>query len=148
MAPKDKDHKCQKSRVIYWFKCPHSNFQEEYIGKSWRSFEDRLKEYFGAPSPIHNHFHTTGYPANKECFTIVVRESWGLLGPLRKLCTFGLMTHPLTGIWGNISCTTYGTRYFKTPHHYGSSNSTPQPSSLCHPPHIVQYAGAYTILIW
>ena len=24
MAPKDKDNKCQKNGVIYWFKCPHS----------------------------------------------------------------------------------------------------------------------------
>ena len=50
MAPKDKDSKFQKSRVIYQFKCPHRDCMEEYIGKSGRSFGDRLKEHLRAPS--------------------------------------------------------------------------------------------------
>ena len=75
MAPKDKDHKCQKSGVIYQFKCQHSNCQEEYIRESGRSFGDRLKEHLRAPSPIHHHSHTTGHPVNKEWFTTVGRES-------------------------------------------------------------------------
>ena len=31
MAPKDRDNKLQKSRVIYKFKCPHINCPKEYI---------------------------------------------------------------------------------------------------------------------
>ena len=74
MAPKDKDSKLPKSGVIYRFKCPHINCQEEYIGELGRSFEDKLKEYLRSPSPIHHHGHTTGHPVSPECFIIVNME--------------------------------------------------------------------------
>ena len=52
MAPKDRDHKLQKSAVIYGFKCPHINCPEEYIGESGRSFGDWLKKTSG-PNPLY-----------------------------------------------------------------------------------------------
>ena len=64
-----------KSRVIYQFKCPHSNCQEEYIGESGRPFGDRLKEHLRALSPIHHHSHIKSHPFIEECLTIVGRES-------------------------------------------------------------------------
>ena len=75
MAPKNKDHTFSKSGVIYWFKWPHSNCQDEYIGKSGRSFGDRLKQHLRAPCPIHYHSLYITHPVNEECFTIVGRES-------------------------------------------------------------------------
>ena len=59
MAPKDRDNKLQRSGVIYGFKCSHINFLEEYIRESGRSFMDWIKEHLRAPSPIHQHSHST-----------------------------------------------------------------------------------------
>ena len=84
MASKDKDNKIQKSGVIYWFKCPHSNYHEKYIGESGRSFGERLKEHLRAPSPIYHHGHTTGHPINQECFTRVERELQGIIRTIKE----------------------------------------------------------------
>ena len=53
MAPKDKDNMCQKSRVIYWFKCAHTDCPEQYIGELGRTFGDKFREHLRAPSPIY-----------------------------------------------------------------------------------------------
>ena len=50
---KDKDNIKKKSNVIYWFKCDKIDREEEYIGESSRTFEERYKEHLKAPSPIH-----------------------------------------------------------------------------------------------
>ena len=74
MAPKDRDNKLQKSRVIYKFKCPHINCPEEDIADSGRTFGGRLKEHLRAPSPIHQPSNSTGHPVSQDCFTTVHRE--------------------------------------------------------------------------
>ena len=66
MAPKVKEHKLQKSGIIYKFKCPHINCPEEYIGESGRPLGDRVKEHLRAPSPIHQHSNTTGHPVSPD----------------------------------------------------------------------------------
>ena len=77
MSPKDRGYKLQKCRVIYRLKCPHINCPEEYIGGSGISFGGWLKEYLRAPSPIHQHSHSTAHPFSPDCFTIVDREPQG-----------------------------------------------------------------------
>ena len=77
MADKDKDHKLQKSGIIYNYKCPHTNCPEQYIGESGRTLEDRVKEHLRALSPIHQHSSTTGHPISTDCFNIIHRESQG-----------------------------------------------------------------------
>ena len=84
MAPKDKDHKLQKSGVIYKYKCPHINCQEEYIGESGRTFGDRLKKHLKAPSPIHQHTSSTGHPVSPDYFSVVHRESQGLTRNIKE----------------------------------------------------------------
>ena len=74
MAPKDKDHKLQKSGKIYKFKCPHINFPEQYIGELGRTLGNKVKEHLKAPSPFHEHSNTTGHPVSPDYFTIVHRE--------------------------------------------------------------------------
>ena len=51
VASKDKDTICSKSGVIYHFKCPQVECLEEYIGKSGRTFGDRLREHLRALMP-------------------------------------------------------------------------------------------------
>ena len=55
-------------------KWPHINCLEEYTGESGRSFGGHLEEHLRAPSPIHQHSHSTGYPVSPDCFTIVNRN--------------------------------------------------------------------------
>ena len=47
---------------------------EEYIGKTSRTFGERYKEHLKAPSPIHDHSNTTGHTTLLENFSIVGRE--------------------------------------------------------------------------
>ena len=75
VKPDDKDNELQKSGVIYHFKCPYINCPDAYIGESGRSFGDRIKEHFKAPSPIHQHSSTTGHTISPDCFRIIDRES-------------------------------------------------------------------------
>ena len=77
MAPKDKDHKLQKSGIISKFKCPHINCPEQYIGESGRTLGDRVKEHLRSPSSIHQHSNTTGHPVSLDCFIIIHREVQG-----------------------------------------------------------------------
>ena len=51
---------------------------EEYIGESSRTFGERFKEHQKAPSPIFDHFNTTGHNISYENFNIVGREDQNL----------------------------------------------------------------------
>ena len=66
MTPKDKDHITKKSSIIYRFKCKGVDCEDEYIGESSRTFGERFKEHFKAPSPIYDHHATTGHETSLE----------------------------------------------------------------------------------
>ena len=78
VAPKDKDHITNKSGIIYRFKCDTLECDEEYIGKTARTFGERLKEHLKAPSPIYYHSTISGHNANINNFSIVGREEHNL----------------------------------------------------------------------
>ena len=71
MAPKDQDTFQKKSGVIYRYKCDRVECHEEYIGESSRTFGGRFKEHLKAPSPIYDHFNTTGHNISIDNFNIV-----------------------------------------------------------------------------
>ena len=74
VAPKDIDHISKMGGIIYRFKCDRLECDEEYIGKTSRTFGERYKEHLKAPSPIHDHSNTTGHTTLLENFSIVGRE--------------------------------------------------------------------------
>ena len=78
MAPKYQDAIQKKSGVIYRYKCDRVECHEEYIGESSRTFGERFKEHLKAPSPIYDHFNTTGHHVTIENFNIVGREDQNL----------------------------------------------------------------------
>ena len=78
MAPKDKDPITNKSGVIYRYTCSEHGCEEEYIGESTRTFVERFKEHQKAPSPIFDHYNTSGHNININNFTIVGREDQNL----------------------------------------------------------------------
>ena len=50
----------------------------EYIGESSRNFGERFKEHQKAPSPIFDHYTTTGHNIKLENFNIVGKEDQNL----------------------------------------------------------------------
>ena len=86
MAPKDKDNMCQKSRVIYKFKCSRTDCTEQYAGESGRTFGDRFREHLRAPSI------STVSPQDIQWIwntsPPLIRRHRGSPGPLKKLCNW------------------------------------------------------------
>ena len=78
MAPKDQDTIQKKSGVIYRYQCDRVECDEEYIGKSSRTFGERFKEHPKACSPIYDHSNITGHNVTMENFSIVAREDQNL----------------------------------------------------------------------
>ena len=73
-----------RSGVIYRFKCNRVECNDEYIGESSRTFGERLKEHLKAPSPIFDHFNTTGHQVSLENFSIVGREEQNLIRAIKE----------------------------------------------------------------
>ena len=71
MAPKDQDPIKNRSGVIYRFKCNRVECDDEYIGESSRTFGERFKEHLKAPSPVFDHYNSTGHHVSLENFSIV-----------------------------------------------------------------------------
>ena len=87
MDPKDKDPMMKKSRVIYSYKCGRVECDEEYIGESSRTFGESFKGHQKAPSPIFDHFNTTGHNIsveNFENFNNVGREDQNLRRAIKE----------------------------------------------------------------
>ena len=83
MFPKDKEIKKQ-SNIIYWYKSGRTEGDDEYIGESARTFEERYKEHLKAPSPIFEHNNTTGHTTLVENFKIIRREGHGMARTIKE----------------------------------------------------------------
>ena len=84
MAPKDQDPMKSRSGVICRFKCDRVECNDEYIGESSRTFGERFREHLKAPSPIFDHFNTTGHHVSIENFSIVGREEQNLMRAIKE----------------------------------------------------------------
>ena len=77
MKPKDPDPKDNRSGLIYSYRCPQLDCNDEYIGETGRTLGERRKEHLKQPSPIHGHSQTTGHPIEDQNFNIIGREDRG-----------------------------------------------------------------------
>ena len=84
MAPKDPDPMLKRSGVIYKYSCDRVECDEEYIGESSRNFSERFKEHQKAPSPIFDHYTTTGHNIKLENFSIVGKEDQNLKRAIKE----------------------------------------------------------------
>ena len=84
MAPKDKGHITMKSGIIYRYKCQRVDCDDEYIGESSRTFDERFKEHLKTPSPIYDHQNITGHDTTIDNFSIVGREDQNLIRAIKK----------------------------------------------------------------
>ena len=62
----------------------HMECDDEYIGESSRTFGERFKEHLKAPSPVFDHFNTTGHQVSLENFSIVGREEQNLMRAIKE----------------------------------------------------------------
>ena len=84
MAPKDQDPMQKRSGVIYRYKCDRVECDDEYIGESLRTFGERFKEHLKAPSPLFDHYNTTGHQVSLANFSIVGREEQNLTRTIKE----------------------------------------------------------------
>ena len=84
MNPKDQDPIMKRSGVINRYKCDRVECDEEYIGESSRTFGERFKEHQKAPSPIYDHYKTTGHRISIEKFSIVGKEDQNLMRTIKE----------------------------------------------------------------
>ena len=84
MFPKDREAKTKQSNIIYCFKCGRTECDEEYIGESARTFEERYKEHIKAPSPIFEHENITGHKTTLENFKIIAREGQNMTRAIKE----------------------------------------------------------------
>ena len=82
--PKDKEESKTQSNIIYWYKCGRTECDDEYIGESARTFEDRYKEHLKAPSPIFEHNNATGHTTSVENFKIIGRKGHGMARTIKE----------------------------------------------------------------
>ena len=84
VSPKDKVIMANKNSVIYSYSCGRIDCDEEYIGKSGRTFGERFKEHLKTPSPIFGHQNSSGQETSMENFKIIGREENSLARTIKE----------------------------------------------------------------
>ena len=82
---KDKENILKKSRVIYRYKCGRVDCEDEYKGESGRTFAERFRKQLRPPSPIYDHFKTTGHEVSLDNFSIVGRDDQSMTRAIREV---------------------------------------------------------------
>ena len=98
--PKDKDPKANQRGIIYHYQSPHINCPSAYIGESGRTLDDRVKEHFKAPSPIHLHSNTSGHLMDPNQFNIVHKEINSHYWTIKEAMFINVQDPPLNRILG------------------------------------------------
>ena len=83
--PKDKDMITKQRSVSYWFKCDKTESDDEYKGESPRTFGERCKEHWKAPSPIFEHQNSTGHVTTVDYFQILGWEGCSMARAMKKV---------------------------------------------------------------
>ena len=58
--------------------------KDEYIGESGRTFAERFREHLRAPSPIYDHYNTTGHEVSLDNFSIVGWDDHSMTRTVRE----------------------------------------------------------------
>ena len=84
IASKDKDPILKMSRAIYRYKCDRVECDEEYILDNQQEHLQRFKEHLKAPSPIYDHYNTSGHTVTIDNFHIAGREDQNLMRTIKE----------------------------------------------------------------
>ena len=104
---KDKDNILKKRGVIYRYKCGRVDCENEFIWESGRTFAERFREHLRAPSPIYDHYKTTGHEVSLGNFSIVGRDDQSMTGAIRKAMLIRVNDPSLNRNIGKYSAATY-----------------------------------------
>ena len=69
---------------MYWYKCGRTECDEEYIGESARTVEERYREHLKAPSTIFEYHNITGLKTTLENFKIIAREGQNMARAIKE----------------------------------------------------------------
>ena len=83
MFPKDKEA-ITRSKIIYWYKCGKTACDDEYIGRSSRTFEEQYKEHLKALSLIFEEQNITGQTTTVGNFKIISREGQNMTRAIKE----------------------------------------------------------------
>ena len=78
-----------RKRVVYRFRCGRVNCEEEYIGKSGRTFAE-VQRAHKAPSPIHDHHNITSHEVSLDNFSIVGSEDHNIARSIKEAILIGV----------------------------------------------------------
>ena len=84
VASKDRDTIMLKSGVMYRYMSDRVKCDEDYIGKSARTFVERFKEHLKTPSSIYDFCNIIGHLTTVDNFSIVGREDWNLARAMKE----------------------------------------------------------------
>ena len=96
VKPKDKDPMDRKIRAIYWYKCGELMCNDEYIGETSRTFQERYKEHLKEASPIFGHFNILEHTTNPDNFTIIGRGDHDLARAIKESIFIRVNNPPLS----------------------------------------------------
>ena len=91
VSPKEKDPMVSKNGAIYWFQCDDLSCDDEYIGETSRTFDERYKEHLKDPSSIHQHSNNTGHSTSHNNFQTIGREGHSLAKNIKESILLGLI---------------------------------------------------------
>ena len=111
ISPKNKDPMVSKSGAIYWFQCGDLACDDEYIGKTSRSFGERFEEHLKDTFPIHHHINSKDHPTSHNNFQIIEREGHGLARNIKE-SIFRVNNPTLNRNMGKFFYPTYGIRSY------------------------------------
>ena len=90
----DQRTKTPRKGKVMSFTVAEVDYNEEYIGETSRTLEERYKEHLNKPSPIHVQSLQTGHSATSDNFNIIGREDQGLTRLLKEYIHQGQQSHP------------------------------------------------------
>ena len=103
MFPKGRESITKQSNIINWFKCGRTECDDEYIGESARTFEERYREHLKAPSPIVELNNVTGHTTSVETFMIIGREGHNMARAIKDAIYITVNNPTLNGNIGKYN---------------------------------------------
>ena len=111
MFPKDREAKTKQRNIIYCFKCSRTECDDECIGESATTFEERYKEHLKSPSPIFEHENITGLKTTLENFKIIDREGQNMARTIKKAIYIRVSNPTLNKNIANTTCHTFWIKF-------------------------------------
>ena len=115
MFPKDKDEMKKQSNIIYWYRCGRTECNDEYIGESARTFEEKLKEHLKAPYQFMNMITQLAIKQQWTTLRLLEERVMASPEPSRRSFTLESTTLLSTEMWANTTCHIFWTKFCLPP---------------------------------